>query len=721
MNPNRDAAVQLTANGLRVFPCNDDKTPRVKAWEQVEALSPFKLSTWDSTALPALPIGSHGMLVIDCDRKPNAPDGVEAFRSLCLQSGIDVSGTLIVETPSGGLHFYFKTGEAYGNSRGALPPGIDVRGVGGYVIAPGATLPDGRTYRVVNGSWDSIAPLPQALAGLLRAKASPTVEPMPATQREATERERSYALRSLEDEAELIEGLKPGDGRNAALNASAHSLGTMAGAGWIDPNKAAHALLAAATANGHVAKHGQAQTIKTIESGMNAGMAKPRQPLEEVEGPEIDIPAMIRNSQKHSEPSQPVIETRSKWPEPLNDDAYYGILGDFVRLESPVSEGDPNAMLIAAIAIIGSICGRGAYLVNEKNLHHPRLFMTIVGQSSNARKGTTTGRAMSFAKMIDPSLEDRLHKGVSSGEGLIEAIRDARLDIAVPTNMKKKSTTTTEDKGVADKRLLIVQGEFGQTLQIMARPGNTLGPTLRDAWDGVQLSYRARNNWDVCREPHVTLVGNITKDELNALISDNDKANGFGNRFLWVCAKRSKSIPFTPPSNDAALQALAAKAAHMIEMATHYGQVGWMPDAASLWASQYDWLTAERSGVVANMTSRAAPQTLRIALVFAILDGKNNIDVPHLKAALEVWRYCLESAECLFGGSTGNSNADGVLSLLTATPDGATRTMISKKVFKGNKTKDELQRILDSLIASKKARFEYRGTGPSKSEIWFAS
>ena len=42
----------------------------------------------------------------------------------------------VVKTPNGGLHVYFKqpNGEALGNGRGSLPPGIDVRGAGGFVV-----------------------------------------------------------------------------------------------------------------------------------------------------------------------------------------------------------------------------------------------------------------------------------------------------------------------------------------------------------------------------------------------------------------------------------------------------------------------------------------------------------------------------------------------------------------------------------------------------------
>ena len=291
--PNQDAAITLASMGLHVFPCNPDKTPMVTAWEQAATCSPFAISAkWGSApeALPAIPVGAHGLVVIDCDRKPSAPDGVEAFRALCAAHSIDLSGAFQVDTPSGGQHWYFRTETPYGNSRGSLPEGIDVRGVGGYVIGPGATLPDLRVYRHTHGTWDAIPALPDALAALLHEKrltGSPqaTGEPVAVT---VTDRERAFARAALTDEATTLSGMREGSGRNAALNTAAHSLGTLVGNGSIEADAVGNALFEAATKNSHVLKHGERQTRATIESGLNAGMNKPRSLLSEG----VDLPAL---------------------------------------------------------------------------------------------------------------------------------------------------------------------------------------------------------------------------------------------------------------------------------------------------------------------------------------------------------------------------------------------------------------------------------------------
>src|ERR1017187_1274853 len=112
--------------------------------------------------------------------------------------------------------------------------------------------------------------------------------------------------------------------------------------------------------------------------------------------------------------------------------------------------------------------------------------------------------------------------GLSSGEGLIEAIRDARLDDA-PVEQGKIPTSKLVDNGVSDKRLLVTESEMGQALQAAGREGNTLSAVLRMSWDGDELRTLARSNKNVCRQPHISIFGNITLDELQRLLTSTDK------------------------------------------------------------------------------------------------------------------------------------------------------------------------------------------------------
>jgi len=95
----------------------------------------------------------------------------------------DVRHVPVVGTPSEGSHFYFRQreGEERGNKTGCLPFGIDVRGHGGYVIAPKMILTDGGEYEF-NGDFKNLmdAPvLPDWLAEILDAGKKETMPASP--------------------------------------------------------------------------------------------------------------------------------------------------------------------------------------------------------------------------------------------------------------------------------------------------------------------------------------------------------------------------------------------------------------------------------------------------------------------------------------------------------------------------------------------------------------
>jgi hypothetical protein len=119
------------------------------------------------------------------------------------------------------------------------------------------------------------------------------------------------------------------------------------------------------------------------------------------------------------------------------------------------------------------------------------------------------------------------------------------------------------------------------------------------------------------------------------------------------------------------------------------------------------------------MSARAEAQVLRIALIYAVLGGCNNVDLPHLRAALEVWRYCQDSVDYCFDGSIASTITDKIYAFLVTMPEGASLTQIFK-LFHGHKKTEELQRAFDTLSTTGAVRREFRDTGKKKTEYWFA-
>src|SRR4030095_6016733 len=95
--------------------------------------------------------------------------------------------------------------------------------------------------------------------------------------------------------------------------------------------------------------------------------------------------------------------------------------------------------------------------------------------------------------------------------------------------------------------------------------------------------------------------------------------------------------------------ALAEQLGRVISRARTIGLMARSAAAQALWETQYPHLTRACPGLLGKATSRAEAQVVRLSILYALLDGTNMIDVPHLRAAIAVWPRCFDSARLRFG------------------------------------------------------------------------
>jgi hypothetical protein len=397
-------------------------------------------------------------------------------------------------------------------------------------------------------------------------------------------------------------------------------------------------------------------------------------------------------------------------------DAYYGLAGEVVKTISPHSEADPVALLLQFLTLAGNIIGQQPYYQVESDQHHPNLFCVLVGTSSKGRKGTSMGRVRAVVKGADETWAgDRLKSGLASGEGLINEVRDS-----VEKWDPKEQVFEKVDPGASDKRLMIVEPEFAGALAVAERPGNNLSPIIRRACDGDKLQTLTKNSPLSATGAHISVIAHITEDELRTRITRTDLANGLANRFLFALIRRSKELPFGGDLSDSEILNLGDRLKAIIEKVGPIGRVQMSIAAKRLWRTVYSALSAEQPGLLGAATARAEAQTVRLALLYALLDGRDEIDEPHLRAALAVWEYCESSAAHIFGNMLGDPVADEILRALTqAGSEGMTRTAISN-LFGRHQAANRIGAALALLALRGRARIEPRETAGRPTEIWFA-
>ena len=406
----------------------------------------------------------------------------------------------------------------------------------------------------------------------------------------------------------------------------------------------------------------------------------------------------------HRPPDAMTLPPPAGWPAPPAPAVYHQLLGEIVTQIAPHTEADPVAILTQLLVAFGAAVGRGAHFQVEATRHHPNEFMLLVGDSSKARKGSSWDHVRRLLGAIDPTIERRILTGLSSGEGLIWAVRDP----------------TAQHPGISDQRLLVIEPEFASVLKASGREISTLSPTLRSAWDGRPLAILTRTAPARATSAHIALIGHITQHELRRHTSTIELANGYLNRILLIACRRQRLLPEGGHHDPLAGTGLARQLAASLQHAQQAGQVRLNTDARQLWHDAYRQLAQPQPGIVGQITARAEAHTIRLALLYALADGQRQIGPPHLNAALALHDYTARSAAWALTGATGEPLAEQIHAALQANPAGLTRSQISD-TLKHNQPAGQLDHALNTLQAAGRATVTQIPTGGRPAQLWTAT
>lgn len=409
------------------------------------------------------------------------------------------------------------------------------------------------------------------------------------------------------------------------------------------------------------------------------------------------------------------IEAQENWPKPLSEAAYHGLVGEIVRTIGPQTEADPANLLISTLIAFGNSIGRNPYFPIGATRHHTNEFAVLVGPSSRGRKGTGLSEIKRLFRVAEERSNrnemwtHRIKGGLSTGEGLISQLVDRT----------ERGDNGEEVVVPRDSRILVEQSEFFRVLAVMSRPDNTMSSVFREAWDSGTLEVMTRADPLRVENAHISFIGHVTTEELRRRMTDTDRVNGFGNRLLFVMVRESKSLPLGggPINYDT----IASKLMQAQIKASTIGRMCRSHGANEIWIAHYDRLRDGPTHPLLNaVTARAAPHVIRLAMIYALTDGSHAVRPAHLNAALEVWRYCEDSAAYIFGNSLGDETADAIYRSLASSKTGLTRTDMFTGLFNKNKPSGEISRALSVLSRSGLASSERVSTEGRAKEVWFA-
>jgi Protein of unknown function (DUF3987) len=403
----------------------------------------------------------------------------------------------------------------------------------------------------------------------------------------------------------------------------------------------------------------------------------------------------------------PVIRLRPQPGPEWSDEIFYGLSGEIIKRASQHNEAHPAGMLLDFLVSMGSIFGRTCYFNINSTKHYSNEFMVRVGDSSYSRKGGGRDEIDRLLRCVDKNwLDSRTLNGFGSSEAIIDQIRDS----SVQQRFDKRSNSyiTTHVPGIDDKRLCVREGEMASLFLLASKTESRADVIMRDGWDGKALrnivkgkSADGFSNSLVCEEPHFSVSGDTTRNELIAKLPDGSDENGFGNRFLYVYVYRTKLCPVGGPEID-----WSKEAAHLydvIEFAKKQRFVGLTPTAYTTWKRMYTQIeNSPLPGLAGKMTSRASAHVRRLALIYAMLDLSPSVHIKHLRAAQLLWSYCADSAQYIFNGTSKSQIK--LLRWLEKQPVPVTRSQIREDFYQRHKKAEHIETIMDDLVSLKKVK-----------------
>lgn len=548
-------------------PCRKDspaKHPRTEHGVHDASTDPKVIAAWWER-WPEANIGlacgvTFDLLDID------GPAGFEVLKQIEAELG-PLSPLCVVESgrADGGRHYYLSPPTLGGLSgKRTAPPGIDVKSVGGYAVAPPSQHVTGYRYTMtqpyaplaptVTSNWEAVHARLRELA-----PQKPHVEvskqpPVPAEHRSDTwrRRARSWCSKALEGVAGKLADMPENSGRNDYLNAQTWRMLRFAHAGHLDAGEVLDAMRQAALDS----RLSHTETETTLRSAING--ADREGPLDPNIGEDTDYDPFARADDAPPEPepdAAPVAIATGEVVEPagapepdtsghapsVDDEAFWTARPELehIRLFARARMCSPWAVFGVVAVRVVTATPHWVVLPATIGSHASlNLFTALVGPSGGG-KGAAESAAADAIHITSTEGAEIETATVGSGEGIGHLYAH------------RERGTVVRDKYA----VLFTVPEVDNLVALTGRQGSTLLPQLRSAWSGERLGFAyadPKKALPIARHDYrMGLVLGIQPGRAAPILDDAD--GGTPQRFLWMPVN-DPDAPEVPPDTPEPLE-----------------------------------------------------------------------------------------------------------------------------------------------------------------------
>ena len=201
--------------------------------------------------------------------------------------------------------------------------------------------------------------------------------------------------------------------------------------------------------------------------------------------------------------------------------AWYGVAKEYRSVIAPRVECSDNFHLACFLTMAGAALGKSVY-INQGGIQYPNFYTVVVGASSWGRKSLSIDPIYDLSLAINPGIIP--FSDLSSGEGLIRAISDARQQAT--KNDSQASVLVTLD----EYNFMLIKGK---------QKGNTIVPTIKKAFGSPRVLEvpSSMRRVKVQDPPPFSMLAASETDDL-ADMDIRDMKGGMGNRTTFVAGER---------------------------------------------------------------------------------------------------------------------------------------------------------------------------------------
>jgi hypothetical protein len=359
--------------------------------------------------------------------------------------------------------------------------------------------------------------------------------------------------------------------------------------------------------------------------------------------------------------------------------AWRGVFQDYLTAVEASTEAPPEFHFANLVAVAGILHGRRAYVQNP-NAAYFNFAVCCVAETAHDRKTTAQNLAIRVIPVPYPHLFSVLRGTMGSGEGLLEAVQD-------------------DNQGKGHYALAVVD-EFSAPLRKCTNKGSTLAENMNQLLDAsTPLALRTRTNPVHCTDALLGMTASSTPSAMADTLTEELVSLGLANRILYFMGKAAHPIPNPPPPDPALLNKVSQKIMAAASRAT--GAISFDPAADAHWQTLYvqRWNRNPATELERALTARIDSHMVRLAGLYASLEGTSAIHVDHLQAAVDVGLYC-EAVALELAGYIGRC-ADAVVeqrvaAFLKSRAGAAMRREVHQAVS-GRVSGDKLSRILNGM------------------------